>query len=170
MMSRGDRARRAAGGDFVIKLFGVVAVICSLAAPVGAESPLSPSLAPSDELSPTGVVRIQLEALRHNDDDDRGIEVAFRFASPANKRNTGPLPRFIRMIKEGPYRLMLEYRTVDYGEPEVTGRRARQRVILVGDVGVIAYTFYLSRQTEGPCVDCWMTDAVTVEPFTGQSA
>lgn len=147
-----------------------VVVVCSLALPAAAQSPLSPSLVPSHELSPARVVQIQLEALRHNDEDDHGIEVAFRFASPANKRNTGPLPRFIRMIKEGPYRLMLQFRAADYDEPEVVGRRARQRVTLVGDTGAIAYTFYLSRQSEGPCIECWMTDAVTVEPLAGQSA
>ena len=65
----------------------------------GTEHPLSEALAPRPELSPEEVIRIQLEALRHNDEQDRGIEVAFRFASPANRASTGPLPRFIRMIE-----------------------------------------------------------------------
>ena len=69
---------------------------------------------PEPALSPGDVIRIQLEALRHNDEQDRGIAVAFRFASPANRANTGPLSRFTAMIKEGPYALMLDFRDATY--------------------------------------------------------
>ena len=46
---------------------------------------------PEPELTPNDVVRIQLLAMQQNDDNDFGIEVTFRFASPANKKQTGPL-------------------------------------------------------------------------------
>ena len=130
--------------------------------------PVSDSLVPRPELSPGEVVRIQLEALRHNDDRDRGIEVAFRFASPANRASTGPLPRFIRMIERGPYALMLAFREASYGAVEVSGRNARQRVTLIGSRAVVSYWFYLSRQSEAPWLDCWMTDAVYVERSAGR--
>jgi hypothetical protein len=45
---------------------------------------------PNAQLTPDQVFKIQLEALRTNDENDRGIEITFRFASPANKRSTGP--------------------------------------------------------------------------------
>lgn len=118
------------------------------------------SLAPAPELTPEQVVRIQLDALRHNDPRNRGIEVAFRFASPDNKVRTGPLPRFIRMIQQGPYNLMLAYDNVSFDSVEVVEDYARQRVTLIGSGLVVAYEFYLSRQTEEPCIGCWMTDAV----------
>ena len=51
---------------------------------------------PSAEHAPQEVVRIQMEALRYNDEKNRGIEIAFRFASPSNKADTGPLPRSFR--------------------------------------------------------------------------
>ena len=136
----------------------------------GGVNPLSEALVPDPDLSPVEVIRIQLEALRHNDEQDRGIAVAFRFASPANRANTGPLARFIPMIKQGPYALMLDFRDATYGPLEAVADRARQRVTLTGARETVTYWFYLSRQSEPPYVDCWMTDSVFIEPAAGQVA
>lgn len=122
------------------------------------------SAVPDPKLPPDEVVKLQIEALRHNDDTDRGIAVAFRFASPSNKLSTGPLPRFASMIRNGAYRLMLDYAATDYGEVEVVGNNARLRVTLVRRSEIVSYVFYLSKQSQEPFVDCWMTDAVTLEP------
>lgn len=119
---------------------------------------------PSPGLAPEDVVRIQLRALRGNDASDQGIAVAFRFASPRNKASTGPLPRFVRMIKAGPYRLMLEYEHASYSAIRVEGVHALQRVTLVGRREVRTYDFLLERQTGPPCEGCWMTEAVIVVP------
>ena len=156
-------------------LAAAVLALFARGAPAGeagrsAEDPLSDALVPQPGLSPGEVVRIQLEALRHNDEQDRGIEVAFRFASPANRENTGPLPRFIRMIKQGPYALMLGFRGASYGTVEVREDRARQRVTLTGPRARVSYWFYLSRQSKAPCAGCWMTDAVFVEQVRGRTA
>jgi len=134
----------------------------------GVGNPLSAALVPDPALSPSEVIRIQLEALRHNDGQNRGIAVAFRFASPANRANTGPLPRFIAMIKDGPYALMLDFVDASYGPVETVADRARQPVTLIGPSASITYWFYLSRQTETPYVDCWMTDAVYIARVAGQ--
>jgi hypothetical protein len=125
---------------------------------------------PNAALSPDQVVRIQLDALRENDPADSGIAIAFRFASPSNKSNTGPLPRFARMIKEGVYALMLDYVEADYSPVEVVGTRARQKVTLTGTSRIVTYVFYLSRQEHDACEGCWMTDAVSVERVATQSA
>ena len=130
--------------------------------------PLSESLVPDPGLSPGDVIRIQLEALRHNDERDRGISVAFRFASPANRANTGSLPRFVAMIEQGPYALMLDFRHADYGPVETVDDQARQRVTLTGARASTTYWFFLSRQWEAPYVDCWMTDAVYIARSAGQ--
>ena len=136
----------------------------------GTPNPLDDTLAPDPTLSPAEVIRIQLEALRNNDEQDRGIAVAFRFASPANRANTGPLARFIPMIKQGPYALMLDFRDAIYGPVETVADRARQRVTLTGTRETMTYWFYLSRQSEPPYVDCWMTDSVIIEPSPGRVA
>ena len=136
----------------------------------GTDDPLSETLVPRPGLSPGEVVRIQIEALRHNDEQDRGIEVAFRFASPANRETTGPLPRFIRMLRQGPYALMLDFREASYGTVEVRNEVARQRVTLTGARSRVSYWFYLSRQSKAPFAGCWMTDAVFVERVPGRTA
>ena len=135
----------------------------------GTDDALAPGdrLAPSSKLTPEQVVHIQLEALRRNDARNRGIEVAFRFASPDNKLYTGPLPRFISMMQQGPYSLMLAYDNVAYDPVEIADDHARQRVTLIGSGLVVAYEFYLSRQTEGPCTGCWLTDAVIAKRPSG---
>jgi hypothetical protein len=80
----------------VVTVFVSVALLWPLAgasdAMAGAQglpSELSDSLVPAPDLTPDEVVRIQLNALRRNDVANRGIAVAFRFASlrrPPTKR------------------------------------------------------------------------------------
>jgi hypothetical protein len=125
--------------------------------------PLRKVLAPAPEFSPEEVVRIQLEALRNNDEDDRGIALAFRFASTENRRTTGPLPRFSRMIKDAPYAIMLNFQEATYGPIETTDTGVRQRVVLRADEQLRQFTFELSQREFEPCAGCWMTDSVLNE-------
>ncbi len=119
--------------------------------------------APSPAYGPDEVIRLQLEALAANDDphEDAGIEVAFRLASPANKRVTGPLARFIAMEHNALYGPLLNHRAVRYGALRLEDDPAAQTVIVTaGDGEVVAYLFVLSRQQGGACDGCWMTDSV----------
>jgi hypothetical protein len=118
---------------------------------------------PSPAYGPDEVIRLQLEALAANDDPhvNAGIEVAFRFASPANKQVTGPLARFIAMVHNALYRPLLDHRAVRYGTLRVEDDHAVQTVIVTAREGdVVAYVFMLSRQQGGSCDGCWMTDSV----------
>lgn len=120
---------------------------------------------PSPALSPEQVVRLQLESLQHNDESNQGIAAAFNFASPDNKRNTGPLARFVKMLKTPPYNAMLNHRSIEFDPIEISGDRATQRIKLTGADGQsTVYIFMLSKQTQAPYQNCWMTDGVTVEP------
>ena len=126
---------------------------------MGAESELRPRPA----YPPEKVVRIQIEALGDNDRPhaDAGIEITFRFASPANRKVTGPLARFVEMVHNPAYRPMLNHRGARYGKLKRVGNHASQTVILKSsDDGRVGYLFQLSRQTEAPYKDCWMTDSV----------
>jgi len=127
------------------------------------QSRLNADPAPGPSLGPNEVVRIQLQALRESRGEQSGIGVAFRFASPSNRQQTGPLERFASMIRQGEYRLMLSYREAEYAPVEIHGERARQRVTLYSATQTITYIFLLSRQTDIPYENCWMTDAVFVQ-------
>ena len=131
-----------------------------------AASPLEPTYqtpnpVPSPELAPSEVVRIQVEALRENGPLNDGIELTYRFASPGNKRSTGPLDRFIEMVRSAPHDRLLNHLDADYGRLAVAGEEAYQTVVITDNKGdELAYVWVLSRQGKGAFKDCWMTDAV----------
>ena len=118
---------------------------------------------PHAGLAPGDVVVAQLDALREGAGGNEGIAVAFRFASPGNRRSTGPVERFARMIREGPYEVLLGYDGAHPGPVEVDGDSATQRVTIVRGGTSRHFVFILTRQWDGDCVGCWMTDAVLVE-------
>jgi hypothetical protein len=60
---------------------------------------------------------------------------------------------------------MLNHQSAEYEPVKISGDTAVQRVKLIGSDGSsIIYIFKLSRQSAAPYENCWMTDAVTVEP------
>jgi hypothetical protein len=126
---------------------------------------------PDPKYSPQEVVKIQLQAMQHNDDPtpDAGIAVTFRFASPSNQAQTGPLPNFIAMVKSPVYSVMIDHKSANYADIEVKDDQARQLVQLVAADGTTAYFgFILHKQSDGPYKDCWMTDGVArLEPAGG---
>jgi hypothetical protein len=121
---------------------------------------------PDPSLSPGDVVRIQIEALRNNDTpyNNRGIEVTFNFASPANKRLTGPIERFTAMVHHPAYAPMINHRPANFENQVIEGELASIDVILVSEDGVyLGYRFTLSKQHGNPFEGSWMTDGVV--PF-----
>ncbi len=143
------------------QLVRVTALLVVLAAPVGATH--LPQTEPDPSLSPQDVVRIQIEALRNNDIpyEDRGIEVTFNFASPANKRMTGPLELFKVMVRNPIYGPMINHRSAEYKNVRVEGDFAQIDVVLNSKEGeYLGYRFILSRQHGNQYEGSWMTDAV----------
>ena len=119
---------------------------------------------PHPNLSPKQVVAIQLKALQQVDvpEYNAGIATVYRFASPENRSQTGPLQRFTEMLRTG-YPEMLGHRShvidtgLQQGETlllpvEVTTRAGR----------VLRYVFILRQQTAGALKGCWMTDGVVL--------
>ncbi|WP_420457220.1 DUF4864 domain-containing protein [Rubrivirga sp.] len=142
-------------------LLVALAVLLVSAAVLLAAAPTDPE--PSPDLSPADVVRIQVEALQHNDEPttDAGIETTFRFASPSNQAATGPIQRFSEMVKGPVYGDMIDAARAEFGPIAVDGDRAAQRVTLFHTDGRRAtYVFGLSVQEGGECDGCWMTDSV----------
>ena len=128
----------------------------------GEQEPPS-SIQPHPDLSPADVVRIQVAALGKNDAPhiDAGIETAFRFASPRNKRSTGPLARFRLIARSPTYRPLLDHVRADYGDVRKHGEEAAVPVIVTTPAGRrVGYTFFVSKQTRQPFQGCWMTAGV----------
>lgn len=128
-----------------------------------ADYPVAGLPAPDSSYGPEQVVKLQLEALADNDNPvkNAGIKTAYNFASPANRRATGPLDRFIKMVEGPRYAPMIDHIEATTGPLERTGDRAEQQVTLTGPSGRTAtYRFGLSVCDEGPLEECWLTDSV----------
>lgn len=128
---------------------------------------------PSPGLGPDEAVWTQLDALEHNDDPvpDAGVRTAYNFASPANRRSTGPFDRFRRMVHGRRYRPMVDFEEAVAGPVErgPDGDVAVQRVTVTGTGDrTVTYVFRLSRG-EDEYEGCWLTDAVTAERDVGSS-
>ena len=140
----------------VLIALGAQAAVSDL--PAGPDRPQ-----PALDLAPQDVVRIVLAALSNNDDPypDAGIATTFRFASPQNKVNTGPLERFTSMVKSYPYSDMVDHQESEVSKVVMVGEDAYLLVKLITkDGNEVAYAFRLSQQRDGKFEGMWMTDAV----------
>ena len=122
-------------------------------------------LKPSIDINPKEVVKIQLTALQKNDLDfkDSGIEQTWNFAHPNNKKVTGPLPNFKRMIKGDAYQMMLDHLSHTITKLGSSDKWAQFEVIIL-DKNKIYHKFnwQVEKYTlEGVLKDCWLTTMVS---------
>ena len=128
--------------------------------------PIADLPTPEQSLAPERVVAVQLDGLATNDEpfENAGIGVAYNFASPANRRATGPFDRFVRMVTGPRYAPMVDHVEATTGPMERDGTRAEQRVTLTGPDGrTETYRFGLSNDRTGELDGCWLTDSVMLE-------
>ena len=130
--------------------------------------------APDPALTPESVVTIVLDAFAHVEGSPvtpPALETAYAFTAPANRAVFGSVERFTDMVADGAYRPLLAHRRTVRGAIKVMGDRATQRVVVTTATGaLVAYTFTLTRQTEGPYEGCWMTERVMREPPSSLAA
>ena len=122
-------------------------------------------LKPSSNIRPSEVVKIQLNGLQKNDLDfkDSGIEQTWNFAHPNNKKVTGPLPNFKRMIKGDAYQMMLDHISHTITELGSSDNWAQFEVIIL-DKNKIYHKFnwQVEKYTlDGFLKDCWLTTMVS---------
>ena len=120
-------------------------------------------LVPRPEISPQQVVQYQVSSLQHNDEPhvDAGIERTYRFASPSNKGQTGPLGRFALMVKSPAYSPIVDNLASSIVGSRIDGDCAKIAIKVTPEKGApLIYLFVLTRQHGGEFNDCWMTDAV----------
>tara|TARA_B100000575_G_scaffold88228_1_gene69781 strand:- start:160 stop:633 length:474 start_codon:yes stop_codon:yes gene_type:complete len=122
-------------------------------------------LKPRSDIKPAEVVGIQLSGLQKNDlgYKDSGIEQTWNFAHPSNKKVTGPLDNFKRMIKGASYQMMIDHLSHTITKLE-SGNNWAQFEVVILDKEKIYHKFnwqvekYLS---DGPLKDCWLTTMVS---------
>jgi hypothetical protein len=127
---------------------------------------------PEPALSPAEVVEIQLTALQANDapEIDAGIAQTWAFAHPDNKRMTGPLPRFARMIKGPLYGILLNHRSHEVEEVSRTEDEAVFAVTVTSQLGEVAvYRWSVAKVADGEDAGAWMTVAVSPPVRAGEA-
>jgi hypothetical protein len=130
-------------------------------------------LKPRNDIKPSEVVKIQLNGLQKNDLNfkDSGIEQTWNFAHPNNKKVTGPLPNFKRMIKGDSYQMMLDHLSHTITELGSSDKWAQFEVIIL-DKNKIYHKFnwQVEKYTEdGVLKDCWLTTMVSNPTPLGSS-
>ena len=122
-------------------------------------------LKPSSKIKPSEVVKIQLIGLQENDLDfkDSGIEQTWNFAHPNNKKVTGPLPNFKRMIKGDSYQMMLDHLSHTITELGSSDKWAQFEVIILDKDKIYhKFNWQVEKYTlEGVLKDCWLTTMVS---------
>ena len=120
-------------------------------------------LTPEPKLTPEQVVQYQVSSLQRNDDPhtDAGIERTYRFASPANKSQTGPLNHFVSVVKSPAYLPMVNNLASSIIGSKIEGDHAKVAIKVTPEKGAqLIYLFVLTREHAGELSNCWMTDSV----------
>ena len=122
-------------------------------------------LKPNSNINPKEVVKIQLTGLQKNDFKfkDSGIEQTWNFAHPNNKKVTGPLPNFKRMIKGDAYQMMINHLSHTITQLGIDDNWAQFEVVIL-DKNKIYHKFnwQVEKYTlEGALKDCWLTTMVS---------
>ena len=139
------------------KLFFISAILISNAS--------AELIKPRSDIKPAEVVKIQLAGLQKNDQNfkDSGIEQTWNFAHPSNKKVTGPLDRFKRMIKGASYQMMINHLSHTITQLEKGDNWAQFEVIIL-DRDKIYHKFNWQVEkylVDGPLKDCWLTTMVS---------
>tara|TARA_B100001057_G_scaffold351174_1_gene352671 strand:- start:80 stop:583 length:504 start_codon:yes stop_codon:yes gene_type:complete len=120
---------------------------------------------PNKSILPNEVIKIQLISLMNNDKNfkDSGIEQTWNFAHPNNKKVTGPLDNFKRMLKGDTYQMMINHLSHTITRLGSSEKWAQFEVVIL-DKNKIYHKFnwQVEKYTErGELEGCWLTTMVS---------
>jgi|TARA_B110000438_G_C15765748_1_gene629495 hypothetical protein len=128
---------------------------------------------PNNGIEPYQVVKIQLKSLMNNDDPKKnyGIEQTWKFAHPNNQKYTGPLEKFIVMLKGQSYKMLLNHLEHKIVEVRLTDSFASYEVtVLDENKTYYKFNWQVERyEKEGALKDCWLTTMVSSPISLGSS-
>ena len=128
---------------------------------------------PNIEIEPDQVVKIQLNGLMNNDAPnlDYGIKQTWEFAHPSNKKYTGPLPRFINLLKSESYKMLINHLDSEIIEVFKSSNQYGFEITILGnDKKYYKFQWVVEKYyDEGPLKDCWLTTTVSNPVSLGSS-
>ena len=120
---------------------------------------------PRSDIQPSRVIEIQLISLQKNDQNykDSGIEQTWNFAHPNNKKATGPLGNFKRMIKGNSYQMLLNHLSHTITELGSSDKWAQFEVVILDKDKIYhKFNWQVEKFTmDGPLQGCWLTTVVS---------
>jgi hypothetical protein len=127
---------------------------------------------PNINLKPFDVLMNQLNSLKNNNSPykDAGIEQVWEFAHPNNKKITGPLEKFKKMIYSESYKILIEHENSEITIlSEILNTSTYEVFILSGDKKKYSYIWQIEKvsQEEG-LKNCWMTTSVSSPKYLGE--
>ena len=133
----------------------------------------SPDLTkPNVSLKPFDVLTIQLDSLQRNNIpfNDAGIEQVWKFAHPNNKKITGPLEKFKKMMYTKSYQVLIEHESNEITILNEDKNKSVYKVyILSNDKKKYSYIWQVEKVLEeGDLKNCWMTTSVSGPEFLGE--
>ena len=130
-------------------------------------------LKPNTTLKPMDVLTIQLNSLKNNNIPykDAGIEQTWVFAHPNNKKATGPLEKFKKMIYSDSYKILISHEN----NKSIVLKKSQNKLIykvyvLSKDKKKYYYIWKIEKvNQQGKFKDCWMTTAVSEPIYLGET-
>ena len=125
---------------------------------------------PSNKFDPYDVVKIQLKALKNNNEKDQGIMQTWLFAHPDNKKVTGPFERFRIMIYGQQYKYLINHSSHKINLISNTSNSYIYRFeILTNDKKLFFYEWQVQKGSDANCKNCWFTSAVSIPVDQGST-
>ena len=128
---------------------------------------------PNIEIEQYQVVKIQLNGLMNNDEPnlDYGIKQTWEFAHPSNKKYTGPLPRFINLLKSESYKMLINHLDSEIMEVFKSSNQYGFEITILGnDKKYYKFQWVVEKYyDEGPLKACWLTTSVSNPISLGSS-
>jgi hypothetical protein len=156
----------------ILSLISVILIVVSLGS-LRFYDNYSPNLTkPNTSLTPFDIISIQLNSLQRNNIPfkDAGIEQVWKFAHPNNKKITGPLEKFKKMIYSESYKMLIEHENSEITILSENLNRSIYKVfILSSDKKKYSYIWQIEKvETEGNLKNCWMTISVSGPEYLGE--
>jgi len=156
----------------ILSIISVILIIISLGS-LRFYDNYSPSLTrPNVSLKPFDVISIQLNSLQRNNIPfkDAGIEQVWGFAHPNNKKITGPLEKFKKMIYSKSYQMLLGHESSEITILSENSNKSIYKVyILSNDKKKYSYIWQIEKvKIDGDLKNCWMTTSVSGPEFLGE--
>jgi hypothetical protein len=121
------------------------------------------NIQPAKNLSAYDVVKIQLNALKNNNESKKndGIKQTWIFAHPENKKFTGPYERFEKMILSNQYKILLNHVSHKISLMANSEDNYIYNIELITkNKKIVFYEWHLEKGTSEKCNSCWFTTIV----------